>query len=62
MLHEKKANGLPYLDVTTPNLINFISSNFTDKDGHPLSESTVRTILSPNRQEKRPKNENKIHL
>jgi len=62
MLHEKKANGLPYLDVNTPDLIHFITSNFADKDGYPLSESTVRTILSPNRAEKRPKNDNKIQL
>jgi hypothetical protein len=62
MLHEKKANGLPYLDVSTPDLIHFITSNFADKDGHPLSESTVRTILTPNRPEKRPKNDNKIQL
>ena len=62
MLHEKKANGLPYLDISTPDLIHFITSNFTDKDGHPLSESTVRTILSPSRTEKRPKNGNKVHL
>jgi hypothetical protein len=62
MLHEKKANGLPYLDASTPELINFLSSNFLDKDGHPLSESTIRTILTPNRPEKRPKNDNKIQL
>lgn len=62
MLHEKKVDGLPYLDVTTPELIQFISSNFLDKDGQPLSESTVRTILTPNRPEKRPKNDNKIIL
>lgn len=62
MLHEKKVNGLPYLDVTTPELIQFIVSNFVDRDGQPLSESTIRTILTPNRPEKRPKNDNKIIL
>jgi hypothetical protein len=62
MLHEKKVDGLSYLDVTTPELIQFITSNFLDKDGQPLSESTVRTILTPNRPEKRPKNDNKIIL
>ncbi|MBK6836008.1 MAG: hypothetical protein IPG89_17770 [Bacteroidetes bacterium] len=62
MLHEKKANGLPYLDTSTPDLINFITSNFSDRDGQPLSESTVRTMLAPNRTEKRPKNDNKIQL
>lgn len=62
LLHEKKANGLPYLDVTTPELINLIITNFSDKDGQPLSESTIRTMLSPNRPEKRPKSNNRINL
>jgi hypothetical protein len=62
MLHEKKANGLPYLDANTTEITTFIVDNFVDKDGQPISESTVRTMLSPNKPEKRPKNDNKIHL
>ncbi|MBK9283036.1 MAG: hypothetical protein IPM51_01810 [Sphingobacteriaceae bacterium] len=62
MLHEKKANGLPYLDANATEITTFIVDNFVDKDGQPISESTVRTILSPNKPEKRPKNDNKINL
>lgn len=62
MLHEKKANGLPYLEANATEITAFIVDNFVDKDGQPLSESTVRTILSPNKAEKRPKSDNKINL
>lgn len=62
MLHEKKANGLPYLDANATEITTFIVDNFVDKDGHPISESTVRTMLSPNKPEKRPKNDNRINL
>lgn len=62
MLHEKKANGLPYLAANASEITNFIVSNFLDKDERPISESTVRTMLSPNKPEKRPKNDNKINL
>src|SRR5690606_18355391 len=40
MLHEKKANGLPYIDATSTEITNFIVEHFLDKDGQPLSEST----------------------
>lgn len=62
MLHEKKANGLPYIDATASEITDFIVNNFVDKDGQPISESTVRTILSPNKPEKRPKNDNRVNL
>ncbi len=62
MLHEKKANGLPYIDATASEITDFIVSNFVDKDGQLISESTVRTMLSPNKPEKRPKNDNRINL
>jgi hypothetical protein len=62
MLHEKKANGLPYIDASASEITDFIVNNFVDKDGHPISESTVRTMLSPNKPEKRPKNDNRINL
>lgn len=62
MLHEKKANGLPYLDTNATTLVNFIVNNFVDKDGQPLSESTIRTMLSPNKPDKRPKGDNRINL
>jgi hypothetical protein len=62
MLHEKKANGLPYLDANATEITTFIVDNFVDKDGQHLSESTVRTMLSPNKPDKRPKSDNKINL
>lgn len=62
LLHEKKSNGLPYLDSNTKEITNFIVENFVDRDGQPISESTVRTILSPNKPEKRPKSDNRINL
>lgn len=62
MLHEKKANGMPYIDANATEITNFIVNNFLDKDEQPISESTVRTMLSPNKPEKRPKNDNKINL
>jgi hypothetical protein len=62
MMFEKQADGLPYLDISTAKITAFIADNFVDKDGHPLSSSTIRTILSPNKPEKRPKQENRIKL
>lgn len=62
MLHEKKANGQPYLMANASEITKFIVSNFLDKDGEPLSESTVRTMLSPNKADKRPKYDSKVLL
>ncbi|MES2565567.1 MAG: hypothetical protein V4565_01795 [Bacteroidota bacterium] len=62
MLHEKKANGQSYLSANASQITQFIVNNFVDKDEQPLSESTVRTMLSPNKVDKRPKMDRKVLL
>ncbi|MDF2450435.1 MAG: Uncharacterized protein K0R26_2939 [Bacteroidota bacterium] len=62
MLHEKKTNGQPYLMANASEITKFIVCNFLDKDGQPLSEATVRTMLSPNKADKRPKANGKVLL
>jgi hypothetical protein len=62
MLHEKKANGQPYLGANASQITQFIVNNFLDKDEQPLSEATVRTMLSPNKVDKRPKMDRKVLL
>lgn len=60
MLHEKKINGLPYIDATASDIASLIAEVFCDKDGIDISESTIRTYLSPNKVEKRAKGENEL--
>lgn len=56
------ANGIPYLNASIQEITEIITANFLDKDGNEISPSTVRTILSPNRPEKRPKLDKRLSI
>lgn len=55
VLNQEKINGQPFFQASLTELSKLIANTFADKDGHPLSEATIRTILSPNKIDKRPK-------
>ena len=55
MMNKKLKNDLPFLKISKSALCEILANNFLDKDGEPLNNSTVDTILSPNKPEKRPK-------
>ncbi|HEY5591130.1 MAG TPA: hypothetical protein VIK55_08940 [Paludibacter sp.] len=49
-----------YLQTGKADLERFIITSFTDKDGSPLSEETIHTILKPGREDKRALADKKI--
>lgn len=60
--NELSINDKPYINASIQEITDLITNNFLDKDGNEISPSTVRTILSPNRPEKRPKQDKRISL
>lgn len=60
MKNKESITGVPYINATVQEITDWIVANFLDKDGKEISPSTVRTILSPGRPEKRPKQDNRI--
>jgi hypothetical protein len=62
LLHEKTINGLPYLEASTNDIAEMITTNFTDKEGNEISSETIKTILRPSRPEKRPKQNSRFIL
>jgi len=55
MINELLVEGDPLLKMSSADLATMICENIKDKDGNPISRSTVMTILDANRPEKRPK-------
>ncbi len=62
MKNKLSVNGKPYIGVSIQEITDMIVQNFLDKDGNKISPATVRTILSPNRPEKRPKQDKGISV
>lgn len=62
MLFEVKTDNLPFLDYSPSVIAEFIINNFVDKDGREISISTVRTILSPGKIDKRPSYDKRIKV
>lgn len=60
MKNKESVTGVPYINATIQEITDWIVANFLDKDGKEISPATVRTILSPGRPEKRPKQDNRI--
>jgi hypothetical protein len=54
LLYEFKPDGKPYLDATPSEVAHFICNNFVDRNGKNLSISTIKTMLTPNKADKRP--------
>jgi hypothetical protein len=59
---EISVDGKPLLNAGFNELAQFITDNFIDKNGNPLSLNTVKTILNTSRPEKRPSLEKRINL
>jgi hypothetical protein len=62
MLYEVKVDEQPFLDSTPTEIAEMIVERFVDKDGRELSLSTIRTILSPGKCDKRPNNDKRLKL
>ncbi|MBU8882372.1 hypothetical protein CBW16_10305 [Flavobacteriaceae bacterium JJC] len=59
---EKSSDGKPYIEANTNEMAALIVNNFLDKDGNPISPQTVKTILKPSKEEKRPNTGKRIDL
>ena len=55
-------DGKPYVDGNTNDLIALITNSFLDKDGKEISPQTVKTILKPSKEEKRPNNHKRLDI
>ena len=55
-------NGKNYLDGNVNDIAKMIAYSFVDKDGNDLSIETIKTILTPSREEKRPNNAKRIDV
>ncbi|MFV0211694.1 hypothetical protein OBK22_07825 [Empedobacter falsenii] len=62
MSRELFVDGKPFLDGNLNDISKVIVSNFVDKDGNELSLKTVRTILTPSREDKRPNVNKRIDI
>lgn len=58
----KTTEGLPYIEANINQLAAIIVNNFIDKDENPISPQTVKTILKPSKEEKRPNTGKRIDL
>jgi hypothetical protein len=61
-MRELTIDGKPYIDGSIKEVAEAICTIFTDKNGQELSTSSVQTILSPSKHDKRPKSEKRIKL
>lgn len=62
MITQKTLTGVTYLDANANQITDLIVNNFLDKDGNEISPQTVRTILKPSKEEKRPNTGKRIDL
>ena len=55
-------DGKSFLDGELNDIANVIVASFVDKEGKELSVKTVRTILTPSREDKRPNGDQRIDI
>lgn len=55
-------DGRPYIEGSVNDIVAVIVNSFEDKGGLPLSPQTIRTILKPSKEDKRPNSEKRIDL
>jgi hypothetical protein len=55
-------DGKPYIDGNTNDLVALIVNSFVDKDGKEISPLTVKTILKPSKEEKRPNTHKRLDI
>ncbi|MFD0985166.1 hypothetical protein [Flavobacterium myungsuense] len=54
--------GKPYIDENTNDLAAWIVNSFLDKEGKEISPLTVKTILKPSKEEKRPNTHKRLDI
>lgn len=59
---EMFVDGKPFIDGSVNDIIAVIVNSFEDKGGLPISPLTVKTILKPSKEDKRPNSEKRIDL
>ncbi len=59
---EMFVDGKPFVDGSVNDIIAVIVNSFEDKGGLPISPLTVKTILKPSKEDKRPNSEKRIDL
>ncbi|WP_312362412.1 hypothetical protein [Sphingobacterium sp.] len=59
---EMHTNGRPIIEGSINDLAAVIVNSFVDKDGKDLSLDTVKTVLTPSKTDKRPKDHKKIDI
>lgn len=62
MMYSSKSSGKSYINHSIKDITKFICDNHLDEQGNELSQHTIRTYLSPTRNDKDPNNDNKIRL
>jgi len=62
MMTDIKPSGLPYIQNKIKDIALFICENFEDENGNSISTDTVKTYLSPNRNDKDPNSDNAVKL
>lgn len=62
MMFDLKPTGHPYIQGKITDMANFICTHFEDENGSNLSFDTIRTYLSPTRNDKDPNFENQVKL
>ena len=55
-------DGKSYLDGNTNDIVTLIVNSFLDKDGKEISPLTVKTILKPSKEEKRPNTHKRLNV
>lgn len=59
---EMFVDGKPFIDGNVQDIVAVIVNCFEDKGGLSLSPQTIRTILKPSKEDKRPNSEKRIDL
>lgn len=62
MMNSPKSNGKTYISHSIKDITKFICDNYLDEFGNDLSPNTIRTYLSPTRNDKDPNNDTKIWI
>lgn len=55
-------DGKPYIDENTNDLADWIVNSFLDKEGKEISPLTVKTILKPSKEDKRPNTHKRLDI
>jgi hypothetical protein len=62
MMYSSQPNGKTYINHSIKDITKFICDHYLDEFGNELSPNTIRTYLSPTRNDKDPNNDTKIRL